>query len=143
MVEQSSGPDSPRLHSVQAELGALRGQLANTSRAPTAGPTDVGLSTLQSQYLNLYRDYRFAQSLYDVYSRAVEQTEVESLVSETATYIQIVEPAHLDPARHYNVPAVALLAALVLLVLFTEVYAPATGLGWRDLTDRVDHDDRA
>ncbi len=142
-VSAISGPESVQLQSVRAEIAALRAQLAASDRpqAASGGPNAEGLSTLQSQYLNLYRDYKFAQSLYDVYARALEQTEVESLVSETATYIQIVEPAHLDPHLHLNLPAVGLLAGLVLLVLFTEFYAPATGLGWTTRRDEARDDD--
>jgi len=141
-ISQSAGPESVQLQAIRAEVAALRGQLANADRPTTAGSgaNAQGLSTLQSQYLNLYRDYKFSQSLYEVYARAVEQTEVESLVSETATYIQIVEPAHLDPHLHLNLSAVGVLAGLVLLVLFTELYAPATGLGWPGQRDRLPDD---
>ncbi len=38
----------------------------------------------------------------------------------------------IDALRHYNVSAVAALALLILVVLFTEIYAPATGIElWR------------
>lgn len=142
-IQQVAGPESVQLHSVETEIASLREEIAKSGRsaAGTAGPNAEGLSALQSRYLDLYRDYRFAESLYDVYSRGVEQTEIESLVSQTATYIQIVEPAHLDAVRHYNIPAVALLAAVVLLALFTELYAPATGLQWSALLVRSDSDD--
>lgn len=139
---QSAGPENPNLRNVQAQIASIQAQLAATDR-PTvgaAGPNVTGLSELQSRYLNLFRDYRFAQALYEVYARASEQTAVENLVAESATYIQVVEPANLDAARHYNISAVALLAALAVLALFTELYVPATGLRWRDVFGRAETD---
>ena len=93
---------------------------------------------LSSRYLNLFRDYRFAQSLYEVYVRGSEQVAVEGLAAESATYVQMVEGAHLDPQRHYNNSAVAALIALILLIIFTELYVPLTGLKWRYLAGPVD-----
>ena len=101
-----------------------------------------GLSELQSRYLNLYRDYRFAQALYEIYARASEQTAVESIVAESATYIQVIEPPNLDAARRYNLSAIALLVGVIALALFTELYVPATGLRWRDGLSRAADDDR-
>ena len=139
-VQQFSGPENPQLRSIQSEIAALRAQLAQAEKPAVgaAGPNVSGLSEIASQYLNLYRDYRFAQSLYEVYSRSAEQVAVEGLVAESATYIQVVEPTHLDPERHYNVSAVALLIALLALALFTEIYAPATGLRWPTLSAQQD-----
>lgn len=137
-VQQFAGPENPQLRAVQAELASLRAQIGRTER-PTlsaGGPNVAGLSELSSEYLNLFRDYRFAQALYDVYARASEQVAVESLVAESASFIQVVEPANIDPERHYNVTAVALLALVVLLAAFTEFYAPATGLTWPDARAR-------
>ncbi len=129
-ARQFAGPDNPQFVQLQAEASALRAQLAQASR-PTAGPTGAnafGLSTIFAKYLDLYRNYKFSQSLYEVYARASEQVAVEDLVANDATYIQIVEPTHLDPERQYNNWAVGLLVTLILFALLTEVYAPATGL---------------
>lgn len=141
---QVAGPDNVQLQTVRTQLATLQGQLAATDKPSLGmgGPNVSGLSQLQSRYLNLYRDYRFAQGLYDVYARASEQSAVENIVAESATYIQIVEPSNLDPARHYNIPAVGLLMALLLLALFTELYVPATGLRWSDMLGRSEHDAR-
>jgi uncharacterized protein involved in exopolysaccharide biosynthesis len=143
-LAQIAGPENVQLQTVHTQLAALQGQLAATNRPSldAGGPNVSGLSQLQSRYLNLYRDYRFAQGLYDVYARASEQSAVENIVAESATYIQVIEPANLDPARHYNIPAVGLLVTLVLLALFTELYVPATGLRWSDVLGRSDDDTR-
>jgi uncharacterized protein involved in exopolysaccharide biosynthesis len=93
-----------------------------------AGPNVAGLAEVSGEYLNLYRDYRFAQALYEVYARSSEEVAVETLAAETASDVQLIEAPRLDPDRKYNIPAVALLALLIALALFTEVYAPATGI---------------
>jgi hypothetical protein len=129
-AQEFKGPESPELMGIQSSIAELRRRIAETAvpRTGAGGPSVGGLSALQSRYLNLYRDHRLAQALYEVYSRAAEQSEVENLVAESASYIQIIEPSHLDPDRKYNLSAIALLVALAVLALFTEWYAPATGL---------------
>ncbi|PMY01874.1 capsule biosynthesis protein, partial [Pseudomonas sp. MPR-R2A5] len=44
---------------------------------------------------------------------------------------QIIEQPRLDADRKYNISAVALLALVFGLALFTEFYAPATGIRLR------------
>ena len=141
-VQQFAGPENPQLRAVQTEIATLRAQIARSEqpRLGSAGPNVAGLSELSSEYLNLYRDYRFAQALYDVYARASEQVAVERLVADSATFIQIVEPANIDAERHYNVTAVALLALVIVLALFTELYVPMTGLRWPDMFGRAKPD---
>lgn len=145
MTSQVRGPESAELQALQSEVSTLRSQLARTAR-PTvtvAGPNVAGLGALSTQYLNLYRDYRFAQALYEVYSRSSEQVAVEQLASESASYVQLIDPAHLDAERKLNVWAIAALAALALLILFTEWYAPATGLWGRRRSSAPEQDGAA
>jgi hypothetical protein len=127
---QFRGPESAELAALRSEIAGLRAQIARTTRPASelAGPNVAGLSALQTRYLSLFRDLRFQQSIYDVYQRSAEQVEVEQLAAESASYIQTIDPAHLDPDRKYNVWAIGLFALVVLLALFTEWYAPATGL---------------
>ena len=115
---------------VQREVAELRQRLAQSVRAEqgAAGPGAAGLTELSNDYLNLSRDYAFAQSVYQVYSRLSEEVAVDELSGETAATVQVIEAPHVDPARHFNVPAVAALALLALLAAFTECYAPATGI---------------
>lgn len=138
-LEQFQGPENPQLQAVRTEVASLRAQIAQTASpgAGPGGPNVAGLSEVSSEYLNLYRDYRFAQALYEVYARSTEEVAVETLAAETASDVQIVEAPRLDSDRKYNIPAVALLCLLTLLGLFTEVYAPATGLDLRLRRRRV------
>lgn len=129
-MSQFRGPESSVLASIQSDIAGLRAQIARTATPSvgSGGPNVAGLSALSLRYLSLYRDLRFQQSIYDVYQRSAEQVEVEELAAQSASYIQIIDPAHIAPERQYNIWAIALFAALVLLALFTEWYAPATGL---------------
>ena len=129
-LRQFRGPESAELAAIQTDIAGLRAQIARTARPTTSagGPNVAGLSAVSTRYLSLYRDLRFQQSIYDVYQRSAEQVEVEELAAESASYIQVIDPAHLDPERQFNVWAMGLLASIFLLALFTEWYAPATGL---------------
>jgi hypothetical protein len=124
------GPDNVRLRAAQTEIRGLRAQLAQTT-SPThaaGGPNAGGLTELSTEYLDLYRDYLFAQSIYEVYSRVSEQVAVEDLSGRDAPTVQFIELPHVDPGIHVNVWAVAALIFVALMMLFTEVYAPATGI---------------
>jgi hypothetical protein len=129
-MQQFQGGENPQLVALQSEVASLRGQLANSAQPSvgTTGPNVAGFSELTTQYMNLYRDFRFTQAIYEVYARSAEQVSVEEMVASNASYVQIIEPNHLDPWRHYNITAVALLIMLLLVAAFTEIYAPATGL---------------
>jgi hypothetical protein len=124
------GPENPQLQALQSEIASLRGQIARTAEPSTdaAGPNVAGVSRIMGEYLDRYRDYRFAQALYEVYARSSEEVAVEALAGETAADVQVIEAARLDADRKYNIPAVALLALVLLLAAFTEIYAPATGI---------------
>jgi uncharacterized protein involved in exopolysaccharide biosynthesis len=132
-LRQFQGPENPQLQAVESEVGNLRAQIARsaTPAAGAAGPNVAGMSQVSGEYLNLYRDYRFAQALYEVYSRSSEEVAVEALAGETASDVQVIEAARLDADRKFNIPAVALLLLVIFAGLFTEFYAPATGLDLR------------
>jgi len=129
-LQKFQGPENPQLMAVQSEVAALRSQVARSAQADVgpAGPNVAGLSEVSGEYLDRYRDYRFAQALYEVYARSSEEVAVETLAGETATNVQILEAPRLDADRKYNIAAIALLALVILAALFTEIYAPATGI---------------
>jgi capsule polysaccharide export protein KpsE/RkpR len=133
-TSQFRGPESNDLASIRSDITGLREQIARTARPATspAGPNVARLTGLSLQYLQLFRNLKFQQSIYDIYQRSAEQVEVEQLASESASYIQVIDPAYIDPHRQYNIWAIAFLAGVILLALFTEWYAPTTGLMKRD-----------
>ncbi len=129
-LKQFSGPENLDLIAAQAELGTLNQQLANLGKPAISGgiPNAKALTQITNESLALLRDYEYAQSLFETYSRFAEQVAVEELSSTTVANVQVVEKPHLDPERQYNLSAFALLISLLLSVFFVEVYAPATGL---------------
>ena len=129
-LAQLRGPESAELLALQSDIATLRQQIARSTSPASGvgGPNVAGLTEIQLRYLDLYRNLRFQQAMYDVYQRSAEQVAVETLAAESASYIQTIDPAHVDPDRHYNIWAIALFAGIVLLALFTEWYAPTTGL---------------
>lgn len=129
-VRRFAGDESMRLRTVQSEISALRQQIeaSNLAQDSSTGLNLAAQTQVLSRYYNLYRDYQFAQGLFNIYSRFSEQVELQELAAESGADIQILEAPHLDAERHYNVSAVALLAACLTLILFVELYAPATGL---------------
>lgn len=129
-TSQFRGPESTELAAIRSDLAGLRAQVAKTVTPVTSatGPNVAGLTVISLRYLSLYRDLRFQQSIYEVYQRSSEQVEVEELAAESASYIQVIDPANIDPERQYNIWAIAIFASVILLALFTEWYAPATGL---------------
>lgn len=129
-LRQFSGPENPQLKSVQSQIASLQEQIRRTAAPATgaAGPNLAGSSQLQNRYLSLFRDYRLAQAIYEVYARSAEQLAVDQLAAETASYVQVIDPAYIDIDRQFNVWAIALLALVVVMAVFTEIYGPYTGL---------------
>lgn len=129
-LQKFQGPENPQLMAVQSEVAGLRAQIARSAEAGAgpAGPNVAGLGEVSGEYLDRYRDYRFAQALYEVYARSSEEVAVETLAGETAANVQILEAPRLDADRKYNIAAAALLVLAILAALFTEIYAPATGI---------------
>jgi len=129
-MSEFRGPESQELAALRSDIAGIRAQIDRSATPATgsAGPNVAGLSLIDLKYLSLYRDLRFQQAIYDVYERSAEQVAVEELAAESASYIQTIDPAHIVANRQYNIWAIALFAGIVLLALFTEWYAPATGL---------------
>ena len=129
-VRKFAGPENYEYNALLEEIAALQGQLAKMTK-PSSGagnPNTVALTEKSTEYLELYRNYSYAQGIYEVYSRFNEQLAVESLSAETTENAQIIESPFVDPTRHFNMAAVALLLALGIMFFVTEFYGPATGL---------------
>ena len=126
----TSGPENARLRAVNQQVASLQAQISRAGSAQTtaSGPTVGGLTGISLQYANLYRDYAFAQSVYDAYSRIAEETMSQEIIAQDHTQVAIVDAPHIDSERYFNTIPLALLALLALTAFLTEVYAPATGL---------------
>lgn len=117
---------SLRVRTLASELAALRRQRQDAGEASDQ-TNAVALSSRQAEYMRLFRDQQFAESIVEVYRRFFEEVSVEAMSAETN--VQIIERPHVDPDRHYNLSGIALLLLVLLGAAFTEVYMPMTGLG--------------
>lgn len=110
-VTRSSLTDSaPEVRQQQATLTALREQLARTAQAtaPAGGP----------DYIGRYRDFKYQETLFDLYARQFELARVDE--SREGTLIQVLDPAtpperKSKPKRASTAVGTALAAALVLV----------------------------
>lgn len=129
-LRATAGPDNPRLSVVAGQVASLQLQIARATSANggQSSPNVGAISATALAYARLYRNYMFAQGVSDVYSRAAEEVAVQEIVSQDRAQLSVIDAPHVDAARYFNTPAVALLALLIALVLFIELYAPATGL---------------
>lgn len=124
-ARQFQTDSSLRVRRLGGELAALRRQRAAADQV-TDGDNALALSSRTAEYVRLYREQQFAETLVMVYRRFFEEVSVEAL--SAATNVQILERPHLDPDRQFNLSGVALLLLVLLAAAFTEIYAPMTGL---------------
>ena len=85
-------------------ISALRGQVAKTE-APTLATTD-------SDYIGRYRDYKYQETLFDLFSKQYELARVDE--SREGALIQVIDPA-MPPERKSR-PKRAVLAVTWTLV---------------------------
>jgi len=120
--------NSIRVRTLMSELAALRRQRAEADQASN-GENALALSSQTAEYVRLYREQKFAETIMLVYRRFFEEVSVEALSAETT--VQVIERPHIDPDRQFNLSGIALLLLVLLAAAFTEIYAPMTGLARR------------
>ena len=120
--------NSIRVRTLTSELAALRRQRAEADQAGN-GENALALSSQTAEYVRLYREQKFAETIMLVYRRFFEEVSVEGLSAETT--VQVIERPHIDPNRQFNLSGIALLLLVLLAAAFTEIYAPMTGLARR------------
>ncbi len=111
-----------QLQSAVAELAALRQQVEDAKTHSQVGPASnlAGISELNENYFNLYRDEKSAEILYEVYRRYLEEVTVDELSANEN--LILVEPAYVHPERQINVLAVASLFIVLLAAALAELY---------------------
>ena len=127
-ARQFQTDSSMRVRTLVSELMALRRQRAEADQT-SSGESALALSSQTAEYVRLYREQQFAETIMLVYRRFFEEVSVEALSAETT--IQVIERPHLDPDRQFNLSGIALLLLVLLAAAFTEIYAPMTGLARR------------
>jgi uncharacterized protein involved in exopolysaccharide biosynthesis len=128
-AQQFATQNNIQVRAVEAEIASLRQQIGRTEAGGGgATPTLNGIAQVSADYLNLFRDVQFAQSLYGVYTRYSEEVAVEEIVNNSSSNVQVIEAAFVDPERHWNAIPLGLLALIALIAFYVEYYVPATGL---------------
>lgn len=126
---QFATDNSIEVQQAQAELGALRSQLA-AAKAPNSdlgAPNLASMSLMDTEYFNLYRDERAAELLYEVYKRYIEEVAVDELSANEN--LVLVEPAYVYPERQFNIWAVGALSIVILIWLMSEYYLISPPVG--------------
>lgn len=113
-IRQSLTDSAPEVRRTEAQLEALRSQVAIMERADNGTP---------SAYLDRYREFKYQESLFEVFARQFEAARVDE--AREGTLIQVVDAA-TAPERKSKpkrsviglaTTAVALLLISVLLIL--------------------------
>lgn len=138
-AQQFATNDNMRVRAIRADIAALQTQITQTDRqsqgASLAGsPNLPRLTGKEPEYINLYRNFKYYESLYEIYTSFLEETNVEELANHAS--VETVEPAYIDPQRHFNIAAVGTLLITLLLAFYTEYYIPMTGLGRKPVSPR-------
>lgn len=110
------------IRSLRSALAAIQAQISSAERQARSnnGLTASGIAPRAIEFERLTRELRFAQSLYDSYTRYLEGAAIEEL---TANFnMQIVEPPFLEPNRQFNLLPLALLAIIALIATASEFY---------------------
>ncbi len=93
--------ESPEVQQQQGTVGALRQQLAQIERNSSDAASEPG-----SQYLSKYRDFKYQETLLELFSRQYELARVDE--SRDSQMIQVLDKA--APAEHKARPQRAVMA---------------------------------
>ncbi len=113
---------APEFRQALNELAALREQLAKTEKG-----TPEKSVRFSSDYINKYRDYKFQETLLDLFTRQFEIAKVDE--SREGAVIQVVDAA--QPPEYKSKPkkaliaiitALATLAALITFILMRQAF---------------------
>jgi capsule polysaccharide export protein KpsE/RkpR len=131
-VRQFATGANVRVQAVEAEIAGLQNQIsaAQTASRGQYGPNLAAMALQSSEYLNLYRDERFAAALYAVYTRFLEQVTVDELSANAN--MDVIEPPYVDPGRQFNVAPMGLLIVIVVLAFGAEYYIARPPVGRRE-----------
>lgn len=116
LLRSSLAESAPEVQQQSAVLATLRGRLAQAERTTESSPG----STL---YLGAYREFKYQESLFELYSRQFELARVDE--AREGALVQVVDPAR-PPERHSRpkrTEMVIMTAAVALLLLTLFVLA--------------------
>lgn len=112
---------APEFQRALAELSALRQQLARAEA--------VNAQAATGDYINLYREFKYAETLFDLFVRQYELARVDE--SREGLLVQVVDAA--QPPERKSKPKRALVAVLTTLVTgFALLLAVLVRSAWRN-----------
>lgn len=128
---QFATPQNVQVKAAQADIAALQHQIATAEAASggAGGPQLGALSLGSAEYVNLYRNEKFAENLYSVYSRYLEEVTIDELSANAN--LDVIEPPYIEPSRQYNTAAVGLLILVILIAIAAEFYLVTPPIGER------------
>lgn len=135
-ARQFATDNSMSVRQILAQLGALRGQLAQAQATNPTQSNSVGrVVSASTQAEKLARELRTAQTIYDNYVRVLEGTSVEVLTSSES--VRILEPPFVDTERQFNTVFLAIALALSLFWAALEFYRLAPPIGERTIVRKA------
>lgn len=110
-MRRSLADTAPEMQQQQAHLGALRGELAKLEKQ------DSGTTSRDAGYIGRYRDYKYQETLFDLYAKQFEMARLDE--SREGALIQVVDVAtapdrKTKPKRGLIALGVAALAGVLL-----------------------------
>jgi uncharacterized protein involved in exopolysaccharide biosynthesis len=89
----------------------------------------AGIASVNVEYMNLYRDERAMEILYNLYKKYLEEVTIDEMSANQSMIT--IEPAYVYPERQYNVPAVGMLVIVLLIAFVAEYYVAGRPNGRR------------
>lgn len=122
-------PDNIQVQAAKAEISSLQSQIAAAQASAKANPSLSvgGMSPKITEYENLYRDEKYAEAAFEIYKRYLDTVTVDQL--SATINVDVLDPAYVDPDRHYNVRAVGALLLLLVMEALAEFYVARPSVG--------------
>lgn len=109
-ARQGLTDSAPEVQRLESQLEALRSQLAGIERADSGAPSD---------YLDRYREFKYQESLFEVFARQFEAARVDE--AREGTLIQVVDAA--TPPERKSKPKRSVVGLATTAVVFLLVSA--------------------
>ena len=128
-LRQVAAPNNIQLKQTESQIASLQAEIARAQKGQenASGLTLGSISETNAEYLNLYRDERLADILFQVYTKYTEELTVDEL--SAMQNMDIIEPAYILPERQLNIAPLMLLILILGTAVLAELYAyrPAVG----------------